>query len=55
VTYLVVHIFDNKTNTVKTRNSSAMVYFLPSLSIMITVTNKPENIKVLNVLIVEKI
>ena len=41
VTNLDVHIFANKTNTLKTKNSNPMVNFLPILSIRNTVTNNP--------------
>ena len=42
VSHLDVHILDNKTKTVKTKNSNAMVNFLPSFSMVKTVTNNPE-------------
>ena len=40
-TNLDVHIFANKTKTLKTKNSNPMVNFLPILSIRNTVTNNP--------------
>ena len=43
--YLIVHILARRTNTAKKKNSTAIVNFLPILSMINTVRNKPENIE----------
>lgn len=41
--YLIVHILARRTKTEKNKNSTAIVNFLPILSMINTVRNRPEN------------